>query len=75
MWNRIEKILISFKDQFSRTAAFKWFAVVVIGLMVRTDKLGITSVIRALSIAPRNYESILHFFRADSWSLPELQDC
>ena len=75
MWNRIEKILSSFKDQFTRTAAFKWFVVVVIGLMVRTDKLGITSVIRALSIAPQNYESMLHFFRAESWSLPKLRDC
>lgn len=75
MWNRVEKILASFKDQFTRTAAFKWFVVVVIGLMVRTDKLGITSVIRALSIAPKNYESMLHFFRAESWSLPELRDC
>ena len=43
--------------------------------MVRSDKLGITSVIRALSIAPKNYESMLHFFRADSWSLPNLRAC
>ena len=73
MWNRIEKILIGFKGQFSRVAAFKWFVVIVVGLMVRTDKLGITSVIRSLSIAPQKYESMLHFFRADSWSLPKLQ--
>ena len=75
MWNRIEEILISFKKQFSRVAAFKWFVVFVIGLMARTDKLGITSVIRALFIAPKNYESMLHFFRADSWSLPKLRIC
>ena len=73
MWNRIEEILISFREQFSRVAAFKWFVVLVIGLMVRTDKLGITSVIRALFIAPKNYESMLHFFRADLWSLSELR--
>ena len=61
MWNCIEKILTGFKGQFSRVAAFKWFVVIVVGLMVRTDKLGITSMIRALSIAPQKYESILHF--------------
>ena len=43
--------------------------------MVRTDKLGITSVIRALSIAPKKYETMLHFFRADSWSLSNLRAC
>ena len=75
MWNRIEKILNDFRKQFSRAGAFKWFTVVVLGLMVRSDKLGITSVLRALSIAPKNYESILHFFRADSWSLPNVQAC
>lgn len=75
MWNRIEKILQSFKGQFSRLAAFKWFVVIVVGFMVRSDKLGITSVVRALSIDPKNYESMLHFFRADSWSLDGIQAC
>lgn len=75
MWNRIERMLSAFRKQFSRVGAFKWFTVVVLGLMVRSDKLGITSVLRSLSIAPKNYESILHFFRADSWSLPNIQAC
>ena len=64
---------MGFKSQFSRVAAFKWFTVVVLGFMVRTDKLGITSVLRALSIAPKSYESIHHFFRADSWALENIQ--
>ena len=75
MWNRIEKILLCFKNQFSRIAAFKWFTVIVLGLMVRSDKLGVTSVLRALSIAPKHYESIMHFFKAESWSLSGLQTC
>ena len=75
MWNRIEKILLCFKKQFSRVAAFKWFVIMVLGFMVRTDKLGVTSVLRALSIAPKHYESILHLFRAESWSLSSLQTC
>ena len=75
MWNRIEKFLLCFKGQFSRIAAFKWFSVIVLGFMLRTEKLGITSVLRALSIDPRNYESIMHFFRADSWNLQGIQKC
>ena len=48
---------------------------IVVGIMIRSDKLGITSVIRALAINPKHYESILHLFRAQSWSLPELRTC
>ena len=43
--------------------------------MVRTDKLGITSVLRALLIRPKHYESVIHFFRANSWSLANVQAC
>ena len=75
MWDCIEKILMSFKSQFSRAAAFKWFTAVILGFMVRTDKLGITSVLRALLIAPKWYESNVQFFRADSWSLASVQAC
>lgn len=35
--------------------------------MVRSDYLGITSVIRALSLTPSFYVCLEHFFRADSW--------
>lgn len=45
----------------------------VLGFMVRIDNLGITSTLRALSIAPKHYESIIHFFRANSWSLANIQ--
>lgn len=64
---------MSFKGQFSRVTAFRWFVVVVLGFMVRIDNLGITSTLRALSIAPKHYESIIHFFRANSWSLANIQ--
>ncbi|KXG76289.1 hypothetical protein [Thermotalea metallivorans] len=40
--------------------------------MLRSDTLGITSVMRDLAISPRFYETMLHFFRANSWSLESL---
>ncbi len=73
MWNRIENILSSFKDIFSRKAAYQWFVTIVAGIMVRTDKLGITSVIRSLFLRPDTYELMIKFFRASSWSLPEVR--
>ncbi len=69
----IDKILCSFEFCFSRKAAFQWFVVIVIGLILRSDKLGLTSVIRDLALQPDSYLLILHFFRASSWSLDEIR--
>ena len=69
MMNFIEKTLCCFESCFSRKAAFRWFVVITIGLMLRSDQLGVTSVIRDLAPAPGCYDSMLHFFRASSWSL------
>lgn len=69
MLNFIDKILCSFESCFSRKATFQWFVVIVMGLMLRSDKLGLTSVIRDLALQPDSYLSMLHFFRASSWSL------
>jgi len=66
-------ILEGFQKCFSREKAFHWFVVIVIGLMVRCDHLGVTSFIRELSIRPELYETMLHFFRATSWSLERIR--
>ena len=75
MWNRVEKILSRFANQFSRKAAYKWFVTIITGLMIRSDKLGVTSVIRDLRLKPNSYVPMMHFFRADSWKLNEIRKC
>lgn len=40
--------------------------------MVRTDTLGVTSVIRDLAIAPESYTTMINFLRSNAWSLNEL---
>ncbi len=69
MLNFIENILCHFETCFSRKSAFRWFVVITVGLMLRSDKLGVTSIIRDLALHPGCYDSMLHFFRASSWSL------
>ena len=69
MLNFIENVLCYFESCFSRKAAFRWFVVITAGLMLRSDKLGVTSVIRGLALTPGCYDSKLHFFRASSWTL------
>ena len=73
MLNFIENILCHFESCFSRKAAFRWFAAITIGLMLRSDKLGVTSIIRDLALSPGCYDSMLHFFRASSWSLEDIR--
>lgn len=73
MLNFIENILCHFESCFSRKAAFRWFVAITIGLMLRSDKLGVTSVIRDLALNPGCYDSMLHFFRASSWSLEDIR--
>ena len=73
MLNFIENILCHFETCFSRKAAFRWFVPITIGLMLRSDKLGVTPIIRDLALHPGCYDSMLHFFRASSWSLEEIR--
>ena len=73
MLNFIENILCHFRPCFSRKAAFHWFVTITIGFMLRSDKLGVTSVIRDLALNPACYDSLLHFFRASSWSLADIR--
>lgn len=73
MLNFIENILSHFESCFSRKAAFRWFVAITIGLMLRSDKLGVTSIVRDLALDPGCYDSLLHFFRASSWSLGDIR--
>ena len=73
MLNFIENILCHFESCFSRKASFHWFVTITIGFMLRSDKLGVTSVIRDLALSPGCYDSMLHFFRASSWSLADMR--
>lgn len=73
MLNFLEQKLSFFKSCFSRSAAFRWFVVVIAGLMTRTEFLGVTSFIRSLFIHPDRYESLLHFFRSKAFSTLSLK--
>ena len=71
MMNFIEIVLCRFESYFSRKATFRWFVAITVGLILRSDKLGLTSIIRGLALSPGSYDPMLHFFRASSWSLEE----
>ena len=71
MMKFLDDILMDFRGCFSRGATFRWFVVIVVGLMIREDHLGVTSIIRGLFLVP-NYISLIGFFRSDAWTLEVL---
>ena len=73
MLNFIDKVLCQFESCFSRKASFRWFVMITMGFLLRSDKLGVTSVIRDLALSPDCYLSMIHFFRASSWSLDSIR--
>ena len=72
MISEISRILAAFRPCFTRKAAFKWFAVVVFGFIVRIDNCGVSSFVRWLSMKPSLYTALLSFFRARSWHLQDI---
>ncbi len=49
---------------FSRLRSFLWFATAVAGLTVRTELLGVTSIVRGLALKPLLYDRLLDHFHS-----------
>jgi len=71
MMKFIDEVLTGFRSSFRREATFKWFVVIVAGLLVRTDHQGVTSIIRGLMLVP-NYMCLINYFRSRAWDLRSL---
>lgn len=69
----IDSVLTKFRDCFSRSATYHWFVIVVIGLLTRTDSLGITSFVRCFSFSSKVYNSLIKFFRSDAYSTVDIR--
>ena len=60
------------RPAFSRARSFLWFATAVAGLTVRTELLGVTSIVRALKLQPCFYNKLLNHFHSDAVKLDPL---
>ena len=67
-WNAIRLL----RPAFSRQRSCLWFATAVAGLTVRTELLGVTSIVRALQLAPRFYNQLLDNFHSNAVQLDRL---
>ena len=67
-WNAIWML----RPAFSRLRTFLWFATAVAGFTVRTELLGVTSIVRALNLDPRCYNTLVDYFHSSAVKLDRL---
>jgi len=72
MLKEMERFLMFMRPAFSRQATYRWFVIVFVGFILRNDTFGVSSIIRALSMAPENYTCLLHFFHSTAWNVESL---
>jgi hypothetical protein len=59
-WNAVWRL----RPAFSRLQTFLWFATAVAGFTVRTHRLGVTSIVRALNLDARCYHALIDCFHS-----------
>lgn len=69
MLKLIDGILQQFRICFKREETFNWFVIIVVGMLLRTEMRGISTIIGCLYLEPRCYETMLHFFRSKAYDL------
>lgn len=67
-WNMVWQL----RPAFSRLITFLWFATCVAGLTVRTDLLGVTSIVRTLGLHEKFYDNLLDNFHSEGIKLDRL---
>jgi hypothetical protein len=72
LWSIWWSVMLLLQPAFSYLPTFMWFAVVVAGITVRTDKLGVSSIMRALKLRDGCYRSLLKNFHSSAVRLDEL---
>jgi hypothetical protein len=74
LWTQWYSAISLLRPAFSHNATFVWFIVCVAGLSVRSDNLGVSSIVRALSLdGDRDYFSLLRNIHSDAIDLTKLR--
>src|SRR5215813_3463404 len=72
LWGCLRTAIQSLRPAFSNEITFMWFSIVVAGMIVRTDLLGVTSIVRALNLRPELYHALLRLFHSTAVKLDRL---
>lgn len=72
LWKHWWIAISRLRPAFSRTRTFFWFALSVMGMTVRIDTLGVTSIVRALQLDQRFYPALRKNFHTAGVNLDAL---
>ena len=64
LWMHWWKAIWRLRPAFSRLQTFLWFATAVAGFTVRSEMLGVTSIVRALNLNARYYNALVDHFHS-----------
>jgi hypothetical protein len=69
LWMNWWNVVRLLRPGFSRSGTFFWFVAAVMGFTVRTELLGVTSLVRALKLHPRYYNNLVNQFHSSAVKL------
>lgn len=72
LWFEWWKVIWELRPACSRLRSFLWFSACVAGLTIRTDMLGVTSIIRALGLKEKCYNRLLDAFHSRAIKLDKM---
>lgn len=72
LWNEWSEAFSALRGAFSRQSTFFWVVIACAGMTIRTDRLGISSIIRALGLNGASYHALLRAFHSNAIDLGKL---
>lgn len=69
---RLEQIIIELRPAFSREATFKWFVILLWGIVLSSQPPAITSYLNAVGLGEEYYAQALHWFHSRGFSIERL---
>lgn len=72
LWMRWSAWVEALRPACARQRTFHWMRIALMGLCVRPDLAGVTSLVRALALQPKQYLRLLHLFHTEALALGPL---
>lgn len=72
LWIKWWRLVCELRGACARTRTFLWMTTSLAGMTIRTELLGVTSIVRALGLQPLCYDRILDFFHSSGLDLDKL---
>lgn len=72
LWRRWNAWVEALRPACTRQRTFHWMRIALMGLCVRFDLAGVTSLVRALALQPKQYLRLLHLFHTEALALGPL---